>query len=52
MFAVFLFAMVAFTLVTAWLLIHRYRVIRLEEILEEEGLEAALAARRAEQGRA
>ncbi|MDG2260803.1 MAG: cytochrome c biogenesis protein CcsA [Actinomycetota bacterium] len=43
-----LFAVVAFTLVALWLGIHRYRVIRLEEIREEEGIEMAIAARRAE----
>lgn len=48
MFTVLVFSMVSFTMVAAWLMIHRYRVIRLEEILEEEGLEAALASRRAE----
>ena len=43
-----LFAVVAFTLVALWLGIHRYRVIRLEEIREEEGIEMAIASRRAE----
>ena len=48
MLATLLFSWGAFTLVGLWLAIHRYRVIRLEEIRDEEGLEAALEARRAE----
>jgi heme exporter protein C len=48
----FLFAMfvgfVAMTLIYAWLVIHRYRLEQLEERLETEGLELALAERRAE----
>jgi heme exporter protein C len=43
-----LFAIVAFSLVAAWLIVHRYRLIRLEEIREEEGLQRALVERRAE----
>lgn len=39
---------VAFTLVYAWLLIHRFRVAWLEERRDELGLELALAERRAE----
>jgi heme exporter protein C len=39
---------VAMTLVYAWLLLHRYRLEQLEERLETEGLELALAERRAE----
>jgi heme exporter protein C len=50
--APFLFAMmigfVAMTLVYAWLVVHRYRLEQLEERLETEGLELALAERRAE----
>lgn len=42
---------VAIGLVFTWLLIHRFRVAWLEEQLEEEGLDAAIAERRAE-GRA
>ena len=38
----------AFTLVYAWLLVHRYRLETLEERLETEGLSVALAERRAE----
>src|SRR5947209_15657770 len=37
-----------FTLLYAWLLVHRFRLEQLEERLEGEGLEEALAARRAE----
>jgi heme exporter protein C len=43
-----LFAIGAFSLVAAWLIVHRYRLIRLEDIREEEGLQRALAERRAE----
>ncbi len=39
---------VAYGLVFAWLLIHRYRVERLEERYEREGFAQAVAARRAE----
>ena len=38
----------AFTLVYAWLLVHRYHLETLEERLETEGLSLALAERRAE----
>ncbi len=38
----------AFLLLFSWLLIHRYRLARLEDRLEDEGLERALAERRAE----
>ncbi len=48
MLLVLAFSVMSFTMVAAWLMIHRYRVIRLEEIFDEEGLEVALAARRAE----
>jgi hypothetical protein len=34
--------------VTAWLLIHRFRLAWLEEAVEQGGLDAALAERRAE----
>jgi heme exporter protein C len=48
----FLFAMfvgfVTMTLIYVWLVIHRYRLEQLEERLETEGLELALAERRAE----
>ncbi len=43
-----LLGFVAFTLVYAWLLVHRYRLETAEEELETEGLSAALAERRAE----
>lgn len=39
---------VAFTLLYAWLLIHRFRVGWLEQRVEDQGLEVALAERRAE----
>jgi heme exporter protein C len=38
----------AFTLLYAWLLVHRFRLEQLEERLDSEGLELALAERRAE----
>ncbi len=38
----------AFTLVYAWLVVHRYRLETLEERLETDGLSIALAERRAE----
>ena len=40
----------AFGLIYTWLLIHRFRLEQLEERVETEGLELALAARRAEGG--
>ena len=43
-----LLSFVAIGLIATWLLIHRYRLEQLEERLETEGLEDALAARRAE----
>jgi heme exporter protein C len=43
-----LVGVLAFTLVYAWLLIHRFRVAWLEERLEDRVLELALAERRAE----
>ena len=39
---------VAFGLVNAWVLVHRFRLEQLEERLGTEGLEQALAERRAE----
>ncbi|MBV8305548.1 MAG: cytochrome c biogenesis protein CcsA [Acidimicrobiia bacterium] len=39
---------VAFVLLFAWLLIHRYRLAKLEDRAEDEGLERAIAERRAE----
>jgi heme exporter protein C len=48
----FIFAMtlgfLAMTLVYSWLLVHRLRVARLEEALDSDALEVALAERRAE----
>ena len=38
----------AFTLLYAWLLVHRVRLEQLEERLDAEGLELALEERRAE----
>ena len=38
----------AFLLLFSWLLIHRYRLAKLEDRMEDEGLERALAERRAE----
>ena len=43
-----LLGFLAMTLVYAWLLVHRYRVEELEERLDEQGLEQAIAERRAE----
>jgi heme exporter protein C len=43
-----LLSFLAFGLIYAWLLIHRFRLEQLEERIETEGLEQALAARRAE----
>jgi heme exporter protein C len=40
----------AFTLVYAWMTAHRYRLAALEERVDREGLEAALADRRGEAG--
>ena len=48
MLATLLFSVVAFSLVAAWLMVHRYRVLRLEEIRDEEDLETAIRARRTE----
>ena len=35
----------AVTIVAAWLIIHRYRVIRLEELRDEEALAALISSR-------
>jgi hypothetical protein len=43
-----LLSFLAFGLVYTWMLIHRFRLEQLEERLETEGLEHALAVRRAE----
>lgn len=42
---------IAFTLLYAWLLMHRMRVMAMEDLLEDRGLDDALAARRAEGAR-
>jgi heme exporter protein C len=46
-----LMSFVAYALIFAWLVVHRYRVEMLEDRFEEEGMAAAIAERRAE-GRA
>ena len=46
--ATMLLSFVVFGLIYAWLLVHRFRLEQLEERLETDGLEAALAARRSE----
>jgi heme exporter protein C len=43
-----LLGFIAFTLLYVWLLIHRFRLARLEEQVEERALDVALAERRAE----
>ena len=43
-----LVSFVAFGLLFAWLLVHRYRVEVMEDRFEEEGFAAAIAERRAE----
>ena len=47
-----LLSFIAFGLIYSWLVIHRFRLEQLEGRLETEGLEHALAARRAEGGAA
>ena len=39
---------VAFTLLYLWLVLHRSRAMAMEDMLEDQGLDEALAARRAE----
>jgi heme exporter protein C len=39
---------IAFTLLYVWLLLHRSRALALEDVVDDEGLDAALAARRSE----
>jgi heme exporter protein C len=46
--ATMLLSFVVFGLIGCWLLVHRFRLEQLEERLETEGLDEALAARRAE----
>lgn len=41
---------IAFTLLYTWLVLHRTRAMYLEDVLEDRGLDEALAARRAEAG--
>jgi heme exporter protein C len=43
-----LLSFVAFALIYGWLVVHRFRLEQLEERVETEGLDQALAARRAE----
>jgi heme exporter protein C len=43
---------IAFSLLYLWLVIHRTRVMTMEDVLDDRGLDAALAARRAESGHA
>ena len=40
-----LYSTLAVTIVAAWLIIHRYRVIRLEELRDEEALAALISSR-------
>jgi heme exporter protein C len=40
-----LYSTLAVTIVASWLIVHRYRVIRLEELRDEEALEALIASR-------
>jgi heme exporter protein C len=42
--------MVAFSLLYVWLVIHRTRAMAMEDMLEDRGLDVALAERRAEGG--
>ena len=44
-----LYSWATFTVVALWIGIHRYRVLRLEELAEEASLEELLAQRRDEQ---
>ena len=39
---------IAFTLLYLWLVMHRSRSVAMEDLLEDQGLDDALAARRAE----
>ena len=43
-----LIGVIAFTLLYVWLLLHRTRVMAMEDLLDDQGLDAALEARRAE----
>jgi heme exporter protein C len=46
--ATMLLSFLVFGLIYSWLLVHRFRLEQLEERLETDGLELALAARRSE----
>ncbi len=50
MFFSVLVGMVAFTLIYVWLILHRTRAMALEDLLDDRGLDDAVAARRAELG--
>ena len=50
MLAALLLSFLSFTCLYGWLLIHRYRVVALEDRYEEEGMDLALVERRAENG--
>jgi heme exporter protein C len=39
---------IAFTLLYVWLVLHRQRVLAMEDALDDQGLDVALAERRAE----
>ena len=39
---------IAFTLLYVWLLLHRQRVLQLNDMVDDHGLDQALAERRAE----
>jgi heme exporter protein C len=45
-----LVGVIAFTLLYVWLVMHRTRVMAMEDLLDDRGLDDALAARRAEAG--
>ena len=47
LFSLFL-GVVVFTMMYVWLLLHRQRALALQDMLDDSGLDAALAARRAE----
>jgi heme exporter protein C len=44
----FFIGMIVFTMLYAWLVLHRQRVLAMEDSLDDHGLDAALAARRVE----
>jgi heme exporter protein C len=47
LFSLFL-GVIAFTLLYLWLVLHRSRAMAMEDLLDDHGLDEALAARRAE----